>query len=232
MTDDELDALDAAADRQERRRRAPRWRTPPQPPDQQTRDGDVLRGLWLLHEAHTQLVAECAVQRRRRLVSTDPTDAFDLRAAAERTEAALLDLDAAVLPDQERDEDHHYRERVMSLLTNAAPGAADLYMRVIADTADALNEADRLQDARDPGTEYDRLSLRALHHHPRGPERAPAVLSLAGHLMATGTRAGVALALLEAWDRERCRPPLGSEECERLLRYCAHRQADKLEGVA
>jgi hypothetical protein len=232
MTDDELAALDAAADRQERRRRPPRWRTPHQPPDQQTRDGDLLRGLWQLHEAHTQLIAECAEQRRRRLVSTDPTDAFALRAAAERTEAALLDLDAALLPDQERDEHHHYREQVVSLLTAATPGAADRYMRAISDASDALIEADRLEDARDPGAEYDRLSLRALHGHPRGPHRATAVLRLAGHLLAVGARVGCSLALLESWDRDHCRPPLGSDECERLLRYVAGRQADRLEGAA
>jgi hypothetical protein len=55
-------------------------------------------------------------------------------------------------------------------------------------------------------------------------------MSLAGHLLAVGTRPGVTLGLLESWDRDHCRPPLGADEVERLVRWVAARQADKLQG--
>jgi hypothetical protein len=230
VTDDELAALEAAADRPRRRERP--WGPPFPAPDGQVRAGDLERGLWLLHEAHQQLVSECSEQRRRGLVSTDPVDAIALRTAAGRVEAALLDLDAATVPDEQRDERHAYREQVVSLLNAATPGAADLYLRAVEDAADAQTEADRLQDQRDPGAEYDRLSLRALYDHPSREQRRTVLWQLAGHLIAVGTRPGVALGLLEAWDEKHNHPPVGPDEVERALRAVASRHADKLEGIA
>jgi hypothetical protein len=149
MTHEEWQALEAAADRPAK---YPCWRRLYPQPDAKVRAGDTARGLWRLHDAHQALVAECAEQRRRRLVTVDPLDAQALRRAAEHVEAATLDLDAALVPDSERDEDHIYRARVVSLLDAATPGASDLYLRAIEDAADCLAEADRLANAKPPST--------------------------------------------------------------------------------
>lgn len=196
-------------------------RLPPYPaPDERVRDGDVGRGLWLLDEAREELHAHRFTLRRQRLVSRERADSLGLRIAAERVEAAALDLAAAVVPDEDT------LERAASAL------GADA-LRAVEDAADALAEADRIAGERDTG-DYDEMALRALFNHPhdvRGTKRKPMVLSLAGHLTAMRVRPGTALGLLESWDRDRCRPPLGGEVCEELLRYCARKQAERLEGA-
>jgi hypothetical protein len=51
---------------------------------------------------------------------------------------------------------------------------------------------------------------------------------LAGHLLARGIDPAVALALLEAWDERRNRPPMGSREVERVATSIARREASQL----
>jgi hypothetical protein len=197
---------------------------------------DALPELWLLSEAHDALVRECSEQRRRRIVyGLDPADAWALRVAAQRVVAAAIDVETATLhADELRDYERREQreERTVSLLNAATPGTGDLFLRAVEDAADALLAADELANARDPGERYDAMSMRALYGRPPRSARAPAVLSFAGHLVAVGVRVGVALALLEAWDREHNVPPIGSDECERLLRYAARKHAERLEGIA
>jgi hypothetical protein len=199
----------------------PRRLPPYPPPDARVREGDVGRGLWLLEEAREELHAHRVTLRRQRLVSRERADSLGLRILAERVEAAALDLAAAVAPDEDT------LERAVSAM------GADV-LRAVEDAADALAEADRIAGERDTD-ESDELALRVLFNHPhdvRGTKRRPMVLAIAGHLTAMGVRPGVSLGLLESWDRDRCRPPLGGEVCEELLRYCARKQAERLEGVS
>jgi hypothetical protein len=234
MTDDEhaeyIAALHAAADR----RCTPHCWEPYAYPaeDAQVREGDVRRGLWLLAEAYDGLLRECAVQRRRRLVDLDPNDAPALRQAARVVIAAAMDVEWAVEPRAWSRFGDDYRGRIVNLLNSVEPGDGDRYLQSVQDAADALAESEALEAMPSPAGDGDPLALHALFNHPRGAERKPVVLSLSGHLLAMGVRPGVCLGLLEAFDQARCKPPLGSVEVERLLRWCADRQADALEGEA
>jgi hypothetical protein len=208
------------------------WEPYPYPAeDARVRDGDVQRGLYLLAEAHAALLRECAVQRRRRLVALDHNDAPDLRQAARVVIAAALDLEWCVMPRAWSKLGDGYRAHIVNLLNRVEPGEGDRYLATVQDAADALAEAELLDAAGAADGDGDRIALHALFNHPRGAERKPVILSLAGHLLAMGVRPGVALGLLEAFDQARCKPPIGSVEVERLLRWCADRQADALEGV-
>ena len=55
--------------------------------------------------------------------------------------------------------------------------------------------------------------------------RNATLASLAGHLLRQGVDAQVALELLSAWNRERCRPPLPDNEVARVLRSIARLHA-------
>lgn len=61
--------------------------------------------------------------------------------------------------------------------------------------------------------------------------RNDAVARLAGHLLARGLHGRVALALVEAWNDARNRPPLSAVEVEATVRSIAAREVAKQQGV-
>lgn len=61
--------------------------------------------------------------------------------------------------------------------------------------------------------------------------RNAAVARLAGHLLARGLHGRVALALVEAWNDARNRPPLSAVEVEATVRSIAAREVAKQQGV-
>jgi len=229
-----LARLNRVADRRlARAARLPAWRQAWPPSDEQTREGDAARGVWLLAEADQALLREAREQRRRRLgQGLDPVDALALRAAARRTLVACDDLRRAALPSAWRRYGTNTRardEHVTALLDQATPGAGDLYLGASQRAAEALAEADRLAEVSySPGV-ADPLSHRALNHRPVGSDRAPALMSIIAHLLAVGAKPGVVLAVAESWDHSHNRPPLGVDEVERLARWVALRQAERLE---
>jgi hypothetical protein len=115
-----------------------------------------------------------------------------------------------------------------------APGLGSLYLATAAlrDQADRIaRKLRRAPERTDRGSRAVALALHAFLD-ACGDERRHYVLSLAGHLLAVGVRPGVALALLESWDRDHCKPPLGGQVVDELVRWVAGRQAASLEGAA
>jgi hypothetical protein len=85
--------------------------------------------------------------------------------------------------------------------------------------------------------EPDELAALALFAKPQeytlyGDQRPRAIRRLGGHLLAVGVRPGVALGLLESWDRTHNSPALEPLGVERELRWVARKQAQQLRGVA
>lgn len=65
-----------------------------------------------------------------------------------------------------------------------------------------------------------------------GARRAKTVARLAGKLLAGGVDGELVVELMRAQDRYRCDPPLGGAEVERIVRWAASREADRLERAA
>jgi len=65
-----------------------------------------------------------------------------------------------------------------------------------------------------------------------GPRRRKALAKIAGKLLSQGVDGELAVELMRAQDRYRCDPPLGGAEVERIVRWAASREADRLEGAA
>jgi len=65
-----------------------------------------------------------------------------------------------------------------------------------------------------------------------GPRRRKALAKIAGKLLAGGVDGELVVELMRAQDRYRCDPPLGDAEVERIVRWAASREADRLEGAA
>ncbi len=63
-------------------------------------------------------------------------------------------------------------------------------------------------------------------------ERNATAARLAGRLLAHGLGGAETFGLLEAWDAQRNRPPLGSAEVERVVASIAERELRKLRGTA
>jgi hypothetical protein len=181
-----------------------------------------------LLDAERALDAALAELRRRRLAyGDDPADWPAVHAAAtaahHAAHAAIRDL----LPAGHADVDElELRAGVAGALDRLEAAAGDAYLR-LADAADAATrEALRLRalPPRPDDHAGHRPSLRAMFNRPRGRARERAILELAGHLLARRVAPGATLGLLESWDRDRCRPPLGAGRVEELLRWVADRQ--------
>ncbi len=62
--------------------------------------------------------------------------------------------------------------------------------------------------------------------------RAKALARLAGKLLSQGVDGELVVELMRAHDCFRSDPPLGGAEVERIVRWCASREADRLEEAA
>jgi len=172
--------------------------------------------------------ARAHAKRCQLAVGADPLDARELRIAARDAAYAAHDVKLARLgPTPELPLDDCWHERVAEQLGELRMP----YLHTMSAADDAHGEAHRLAEAPSPPT-TDGLALHALFERPQGRLRERTVLRLGGHLLARGVDPGVAVGMLEAWDADRCTPPLGSERVEALLRWVARRQAEKIERAA
>ena len=65
-----------------------------------------------------------------------------------------------------------------------------------------------------------------------GTSRMRAISRLSGKLLSQGVDGELVVELMRAQNRVRCLPPLGNTEVERIVRWVASREADRLEGAA
>ncbi len=192
---------------------------------------DAERHRAALQRDRARLENVLADHRRRQLAyGLDPLDLPDLRrdAIAPSMYAIAMDL----LDGRCGCELRERGECALILESKLGTGGGGLWLDVHQLQDDAARLKRRLAAAPERTQAGHRPSLLALFMHPRPGTRGDTLRTIAGHLLSTGCRPGVALGLLEAWDAQQNRPPLGRLEVERILRWTARKQAEQIEGAA